>query len=246
VFVHYSLPTRLQQQLLSSISEAQPKRGVLEMTKLLLERAAPLVVDAEAVLNVVDIVEHSLRVSEAPQFASVDLAHVRARGLQLIDLLSLHYPYCFAGSAPIARTLLSFVRDSTGTPRTRLTGLLCFTSIVDVRPPDVYKALVEQLTRLACDGIAREAKLAARCLDSVAIDDVSLFDKLVVDSADAICYGELTSPRVCSALATLGAFVKNHARKFDKILKKLIAQTLVPNIILDKRVSSTWYVCTHK
>jgi hypothetical protein len=72
----------------------------MDVVKMFAERAAPLLIDANAIMNITDIVRvtellvftfaqvaHTLRDDDAAQaFESLSIEHIRNRGLKLLDV----------------------------------------------------------------------------------------------------------------------------------------------------------------
>lgn len=201
-----------------------------QMTKSLVERIAPVMVDALAIDHLV------LAVSE--KVASIDddgkdlMEAGVQKGVQLLLTLSYYFPYYFK-SLEIFENFLSFVKNDDDVVSDLAIQIITNTgSRLHMDHPEVYSSLVPILINLAKFGTPKQAKHALRCINTICINKESAIASIFESIQNAL---NPDNANYLTAIVSLGHIAQLFPKLYPAEIKSIVSKVIVKDLLMKDR-----------
>jgi len=212
-----------------------------QLVKTLLERVAPVMVDALAVDHLVLAVSELVAGVEEELSSQVD--QVEQKGVKLLLTLSHYFPHYFK-SVEIFENFVSFMKNDDDIVSDLALQILTNTgSHLHIEHPEVYSSLVPILTNLAKCGSPRQAKHALRCINTICVNKeqaVSNIFEQIQSSLDPNNANYLTH------IVSLGHIAQLFPDLYPTQMKSIVSKHIVKDLLMKDRTTGTevdeaWY-----
>ncbi|KAK3099941.1 hypothetical protein FSP39_012194 [Pinctada imbricata] len=208
--------------------------------KSLLERIAPVMIDAEAIDMLVKHVDESVR-GLGIMTEGIDSA--AEKGVRLLMALSSVYPYYFKSDETF-EFLLSFLRNDDEAVAD-LTIQIFINTGKDLQSshPNVYSSLLPILQSTAKIGNPKQSKHAIRCISMVCQKKEAIFGQIFEHIKKSLTP---ESANYITSIVALGHIAKLCPTDFAADIKTIISKIIVKDLLMQDRtsgpdVTDSWY-----
>jgi len=201
-----------------------------QLVKTLLERVAPVMVDALAVDHLVLAVSELVAGVEEELSNMVDAAE--QKGVKLLLTLSVFFPHYFK-SVEIFENFVSFVKNDDDIVSDLALQILTNTgSHLHMDHPEVYSSLVPILINLAKFGSPRQAKHALRCINTICINKEQAITNIFENLQGAL---DPDNANYITAIVSLGHIAQLFPQLFASEIKSIVSKVIVKELLMKDR-----------
>ncbi|KRZ94132.1 Sister chromatid cohesion protein PDS5 -like protein A, partial [Trichinella sp. T8] len=148
---------------------AKERKDILSVARLLLERASPVLLDADALDVLCELVENVVLGTQSLQGISED--HYRSRSLDLLLLLSCAFPQVFSTETSL-QILIGFLKEQSEAAVVEIALQIIANVAANFRTcPRLQGLLISILKKLIEKGPMKQAKHAVKCFHKLCGDD---------------------------------------------------------------------------
>ncbi|XP_022079543.1 sister chromatid cohesion protein PDS5 homolog A-B-like [Acanthaster planci] len=226
-----------------SVSEVLKKFGnpsqptpTFDTIKTLMERIAPLVIDANAIKELIGIVaEHVEGIAEPFEERADETTEVR--GLRLLQTLAPVFPSAFRSDASFDQLLSMLKHEDDSVSDVALQIFIHTGQNLKEEFPNIASCLLPILICKAKTGSPSQAKHAIRCINGVlGKNKVAVFQQLY-DSLQKCL--NLNHEHHLTALAAVGEIAKLAPEHFCSAMKPVIANSIVKGLLMQDQTEGT-------
>ncbi|CAM9528228.1 sister chromatid cohesion protein PDS5 homolog B isoform X1 [Lampetra fluviatilis] len=211
----------------------QPTNPFLEMVKFLLERIAPVHIDAEAVSALIKQINKSIEgtADDEDEGISSDTA-IRA-GLELLKVLSFTNPAVFHSAETFESLLHCLKMEDEKVSEAALQIFRNTGHKIETDFPQIRSALIPVLQQKAKKGTAQQAKHSIHCIFTIFSNRDTQFAQIfepLSKSLDANNPEQLTTP-----LVSIGHMAMLAPEQFAGPMKAMVANFIVKDLLMNDR-----------
>ncbi|XP_059168056.1 sister chromatid cohesion protein PDS5 homolog A-B-like isoform X2 [Physella acuta] len=201
-----------------------------QLVKTLLERIAPVMVDALAVDHLVLAVSERVAGVDEELRDAVDGGE--QKGVQLLLTLSQYFPHYFK-SVEIFENFLTFVKHDDDVVSDLSIQIITNTgSHLHMDHPDVYSSLVPLLINLAKYGSPRQAKHALRCINTICINKEQAISNIFESVQTAL---NPDNANYLTAIVSLGHIAQLFPKLYSGEIKSIVSKIIVKDLLMKDR-----------
>lgn len=222
-------------------SSSQAQLALYNTIKSLLERVAPVMVDAQAISVLVKHVDDAVK---GHGTIADGIIAPGEKGAQLLLCLSSVFPHYFQGEETFT-TLISFLKDDDEIVAD--VTLQVFTSCglnLEAELPEAYAKLLPILQHTAKIGNPKQAKHALRCINSICKANKEAVLSQIFEYAKNHLKPE--SANYITSIVTLGHIANMCPEEFAQSMKHIVSNNIVRDLLMQDRthgqpVMDSWY-----
>ncbi|XP_012945070.1 sister chromatid cohesion protein PDS5 homolog A-B isoform X1 [Aplysia californica] len=201
-----------------------------QLVKTLLERVAPVMVDALAIDHLVLSVSELVAGVEEELTRKVDTAD--QKGVKLLLTLAYYFPHYFK-SVEIFENFLTFVKNDDDVVSDLALQIITHTgSHLHMEHPEVYSSLVPILINLAKFGSPKQAKHALRCINTICINKEQAVATIFEQIQGAL---NPDNANYLTAIVSLGHIAQLFPKPFSSELKGIVSKVIVKDLLMKDR-----------
>ncbi|BFZ14836.1 hypothetical protein BsWGS_17875 [Bradybaena similaris] len=201
-----------------------------QLVKTLLERIAPVMVDALAVDHLVLAVSELVAGIEDENRDTIEGAE--HKGVQLLLTLTQYFPQYFK-SVEIFENFLTFVKNDDDIISDLALQIITNTgSHLHMDHPEVYSSLVPLLVNLAKFGSPKQAKHALRCINTICINKEQAISSIFESIQTAL---NPENANYLTAIVSLGHIAQLFPRLFAPEIKAIVSKIIVKDLLMKDR-----------
>ncbi|ODN02505.1 Sister chromatid cohesion protein PDS5 B-B [Orchesella cincta] len=204
--------------------------------KTLLERVASLLVDGEAVKEVITLFQEIvIGSSDFTDKFDVQPNVLMEKGSSLISVLAYVFPHHF-DDGQVLKMLIEFLSNENLSSEHRcniLSALMCIgeSASIDIHHPSLIKSLIHQLKEMTLNGTPRQAKLAVRCLFVHLKEEVR--DQIFAQVVKALKVNlDPDNSMYRTAIIALGHIALLMPDHFQAEIRSIVTQKMVKELLL--------------
>ncbi|XP_033631571.1 sister chromatid cohesion protein PDS5 homolog A-B-like [Asterias rubens] len=229
---------------LQSVGEVMKKFGTTgtqktptyDTLKTLMERISPLVVDANAVKELVTIVYDHVE-GIADEFEDRAEEQTEVRGLKLLQILSMVFPNAYRSEGCFSQLISMLKHDDDTVSDVALQIFINTGENLDKEFSNISSCLLPILLSKAKTGTPSQAKHAVRCINAVLNKNkVAVFQQLY-DSLHKCL--NLDHEHHLTALTAVGELAKLVPEQFCLSMKPMIASCIVKGLLMQDQTEGT-------
>uniref|UniRef100_H3AP07 PDS5 cohesin associated factor B n=1 Tax=Latimeria chalumnae TaxID=7897 RepID=H3AP07_LATCH len=212
----------------------QPTNPFLEMIKFLLERIAPVHIDAESISALIKQVNKSIDGTADDEEEGVPTDQAIRAGLELLKVLSFTHPISFHSAETFESLLACLKMDDEKVAEAALQIFKNTGNKIEEDFPHIRSALLPVLQHKAKKGPPRQAKYAIHCIHAIFSSKETQFAQIfepLHKSLDPTNLEQLITPLVSISHIALLA-----PDQFAAPLKSLVANFLVKDLLMNDRL----------
>ncbi|XP_052794341.1 sister chromatid cohesion protein PDS5 homolog A-like isoform X2 [Mya arenaria] len=209
-------------------------------TKALLERVAPVMVDAQAMTCLVKHVEDAVK---GQGTIADDIFEAGQKGVQLLLCFSTVFPQYFKGEETF-ETLISFLKDEDEQVADVTLQIItnCGTDL-ETQSPDVFSKLLPILQHTAKIGSPKQAKHALRCINKIVKNKEPVFSQIFEYVRNNL---KPESANYITSIVALGHIANMCSEAFSSSMKTIVSKDIVKDLLMEDRthgeqVMDSWY-----
>ncbi|KAK2159284.1 hypothetical protein LSH36_155g04017 [Paralvinella palmiformis] len=216
-------------EVLKKMGNPIPQNHLYTHVKMLLERVAPVMIDNQAVVSLMKIIDDSIcGLNEIGD----DVMNASEKGLKLLLLLARMYPGS-CQSEEVYAQLMAFVKhdDDTVSDLT-LQVFVPIGTHLEMQFPNIYSSLLPVLQKFVKIGTPKQAKHAIRCIDKMCRNKQAIFSQIFEHLQKNM---DLDSPNFLTSLVGIGHMAQLCPGEFATPVKGIVSRFIVKDLLMQDR-----------
>ncbi|KAH3839436.1 hypothetical protein DPMN_112867, partial [Dreissena polymorpha] len=208
-------------------------------TKSLLERVAPVMVDAQAIAHLVKHVEDAIR---GHGTIADEIDNPGEKGATLLLCLSGVFPQFFKGTETF-ESLIQFLKEEEAVGDLTLQILTNCGTDLETQSPEVFAKLLPELQKNAKMGNPKQAKHAVRCINKIVNNREAVLSQVFEHVKNNL---KPESANYITSIVALGHIANMCPEEFSQSMKTIVSKDIVKDLLMEDRthgepVIDSWY-----
>ncbi|XP_048836647.1 sister chromatid cohesion protein PDS5 homolog B [Brienomyrus brachyistius] len=205
-----------------------------EMVTSLLERIAPVHIDAESISALIKQMNRSIEGTANDDDEGVSTEQAVKGGLQLLKVLSFTHSMSFHSAETLESLLDCMKMDDEKVAEASLQIFRNTGGGIEESFPHLIQALLPLLQQKAKNGLPRQAKLAVHCIHTIFSNRDAQFAEIFQPLHQALDAG--SPEKLITPLITLGHLAMLAPGQFSSSLKSLVANFVIKDLLMNDQI----------
>ncbi|CAI9557230.1 unnamed protein product [Staurois parvus] len=211
----------------------QPTNPFLEMMKFLLERIAPVHIDAESISSLIKLLNKSIDGTADDEEEGVTTDQAIRAGLELLKVLSFTHPISFHSAETFESLLACLKMDDEKVAEAALQIFKNTGNKIEDDFPHIRSALLPVLQQKAKKGPIRQSKYAIHCINAIFSSKETQFAQIFEPLHKSL---DPSNPeQLIISLVSIGHIAQLAPDQFASPLKSMVANFVVKDLLMTDR-----------